>query len=288
LKRLIIYPTLFTIVVAIATKGFASFDNSFLFYPMIATFVYFTVFYIIAQIVKDNSIIDMGWGAGFIVGSTTAVLLVKTMTVFGWVVYGFILLWGLRLTIRLVGRNWGKPEDFRYQAWRVEWGKKAWLIAFFRVFMIQGIINFIVGSVPYFLIVKSEAFNLDMSLTTVLFALGIIISLVGLFFEVVGDAQLANHIKKKTGALLDYGLWSKTRHPNYFGEILIWVGFYIAGIGLLNSNDFFYLFLVLSPLVMTTVFTKISTPLLEKHMEKYDGWEAYTKKVPMIFPFLKP
>jgi steroid 5-alpha reductase family enzyme len=116
------------------------------------------------------------------------------------------------------------------------------------------------------------------------------IALVGLFFEVVGDEQLRRHINKKTRTLLQSGLWSITRHPNYFGEILIWIGLYASGITLFftdSINPYYYLLLIISPILMSTVLIKISTPLLEKNMEKYDGWEEYTKRVPMLFPFTK-
>ncbi len=85
------------------------------------------------------------------------------------------------------------------------------------------------------------------------------------------------------------GLWSVTRHPNYFGEILIWVGLYITGFVLIDSDFSMVLYgiLFISPLIMTTVLIKISTPLLEKRMEKYDGWEAYKADTPMIFPWSK-
>jgi steroid 5-alpha reductase family enzyme len=117
--------------------------------------------------------------------------------------------------------------------------------------------------------------------------LGVLLALIGLFFEVVGDEQLRQHIKKGTHTLLQSGLWSITRHPNYLGEILIWIGLYITGLSLLMTgsvNPLYYLVLILSPLIMSTVLIKISTPLLEKNMEKYAGWDDYKKKVPMIFP----
>jgi steroid 5-alpha reductase family enzyme len=81
-----------------------------------------------------------------------------------------------------------------------------------------------------------------------------------------------------------------TRHPNYFGEILIWVGLYIAGLSILVAGNIpavYYVALILSPVIMSTVLIKISAPLLEKNMEKYDGWEDYKKRVPMIFPWGK-
>jgi steroid 5-alpha reductase family enzyme len=125
----------------------------------------------------------------------------------------------------------------------------------------------------------------------IIVAIGLLIALTGLFFEVVGDEQLRRHIAKKTKKLMDKGLWSVTRHPNYFGEIAIWIGLYVIGFSMFftdaNISIVYYIIMVISPLLMSTVLIKISTPMLEKHMAKYDGWEDYTKKVPMIFPWGK-
>lgn len=288
MKRLLIYPILVLIAVALATLGFQEFDQDGLLIPMLFVFGYFTVFYVVAQIIKDNSIVDIGWGFGFVIGAWATLLSTSNPTVLSYVIVGFISLWGLRLTLRLFKRNFGKPEDFRYAEWRKEWGSKAVIIAFFRVFLVQGVINFMVGSVSYAMI-KYNAFNWS-ELNSIWVYIGLLIAFIGLFFEVVGDEQLRRHIAKKTKTLMDKGLWSITRHPNYFGEIAIWIGLYIAGFSLLFTTTIpviYYLSLVVSPLVMSTVLIKISTPLLEKHMAKYPGWEAYTKRVPMIFPFTK-
>lgn len=288
MKRLLIYPILVLIAVALATLGFQQFDQDSLLIPMLFVFGYFTLFYVVAQIIKDNSIVDIGWGLGFVIGAWATLLTTATPTVLSYVVVGFISVWGLRLTARLFKRNFGKPEDFRYAEWRKEWGSKAVIIAFFRVFLVQGVINFMVGSVSY-AIIKYNAFNW-FDLASIWVYIGLLIALIGLFFEVVGDEQLRRHIAKKTRTLMDKGLWSITRHPNYFGEIAIWIGLYIAGCSLLFTTTLpviYYLTLVVSPLVMSAVLIKISTPLLEKHMAKYTGWEAYSKRVPMIFPFTK-
>ena len=288
IKRIIIYSVLILSTVAIATIGFQTFNENSLLVPLLVTFVYFTVFYVIAQIIKDNSIVDMGWGLGFVFGSIATLLTTANPTLLSYVITIFIAIWGIRLSARLIKRNFGKPEDFRYAQWRIEWGNKAVIIAFFRVFLVQGIINFIVGSASYATI-KYNAFVLD-NLSLIVVVIGLLIAVVGLFFEVVGDEQLRRHIAKKTKKLMDKGLWSITRHPNYFGEILIWIGLYITGLSMLITNSLsviFYLTLVISPLIMSAVLIKISTPLLEKHMAKYDGWSAYTKRVPMIFPWGK-
>jgi steroid 5-alpha reductase family enzyme len=287
-KRLIIYPILFAILLALATLGFQEFGVDGLLIPMLVTIGYVTIFFVVAQIIKDNSIIDMGWGFGFVLGSWTTLLTTSNPTLLSYIIVGFVTIWGMRLTIRLVRRNWGRPEDFRYAQWRKEWGDKVVITAFFRVFMIQGIINFIVGSASY-AIIKFNQFTFT-DWTQGIVYLGLLIAITGLFFEVVGDEQLRRHINKVEKKLLTTGLWSITRHPNYFGDIMIWIGLYIAGLAMVFNGSisiFYYGVLIISPLIMSTVFIKVSTPLLEKNMEKYEGWEAYKKRVPMLFPWTK-
>ncbi|NLB21259.1 MAG: DUF1295 domain-containing protein [Clostridium sp.] len=287
-KRIVIYLILFVATLGIATQGFTNFGLDGLVVPLLFTFVYFTTIFIIATVIKNNSIVDIGWGMGFVVGSWLTLFVTEDPTILSYVVVGFISVWGLRLSLRLLKRNYGKPEDFRYAQWRKEWGDHVVIIAFFRVFVVQGIINFIVGSAAY-AIIKYNEFSFGSPYQLIVYA-GLLIAFVGLFFEVVGDEQLRRHISKGSGKLLQSGLWSVTRHPNYFGEILIWVGLYITGTALMFSgtvSPIYYIVLAVSPIVMSTVLLRVSTPLLEKNMEKYDAWDDYIKRVPMIFPWSK-
>lgn len=288
IKRIIIYGILFFAAVSLATLGFQAWGSEGLLLPLVITFAYFTIIFVIATAITNNSIVDIGWGLGFVIGAWASLLTTQSPNLLAYIIVGFITFWGLRLSIRLFNRNVGKPEDFRYAQWRKEWGKNVIITAFFRVFMIQGLINFVVGSAAYS-IIKFNAFTFD-GIQAVLVVIGLGLAVVGLAFEVIGDEQLRQHIQKKTRSLLQTGLWSITRHPNYLGEILIWNGIYIAGFSLLVTGSvplIYYLVLVLSPLVMSAVLIKISTPLLEKNMEKYEGWAEYAKRVPMIFPFTK-
>lgn len=288
IKRIVIYSFLFVLIAALASQGFTQLG---LVIPLILTFVYFTAIFIYAQILKNNSIVDIGWGMGFVIGSWVTLLTTETPTLLSYLVVAFITVWGVRLSVRLFKRNWGKPEDFRYAQWREEWGKNVVITAFFRVFMIQALINFIVGSAAYSTI-RYNTFG--GGIDSVFVYGGLLIALIGLYFEVVGDEQLRKNIeenkRKGTKSLIQTGLWSITRHPNYFGEILIWVGLYLVGFTLLFTqavHPLYYGLLIISPLLMSIVLIKISTPLLEKNMEKYAGWDEYSKRVPMIFPGFK-
>jgi steroid 5-alpha reductase family enzyme len=274
IKRIAIYGLLFLAAIGLATLGFQAWGNEGLLLPMGITFAYFTTLFVIATIITNNSIVDIGWGLGFVIGAWATVLTTEAPNLLAYLLVGFITVWGLRLSIRLFNRNVGKPEDFRYAQWRQEWGKNVVITAFFRVFMIQGLINFVVGSAAYS-IIKFNAFEF-LGLQAILVSVGFGLAGLGLAFEVIGDEQLRRHIQKKTRSLLQSGLWSITRHPNYLGEILIWNGIYIAGFSLLVTNSVplvYYLILVLSPLVMSAVLIRISTPLLERTWRNTpDGW----------------
>lgn len=288
IKRIVIYSFLFALITALASQGFTQVG---LLVPLALTFAYFTLIFIYAQILKNNSIVDIGWGMGFVIGAWVTLLTTENPTLLSYLIVTFITIWGVRLSVRLFKRNWGKAEDFRYAQWREDWGKNVVITAFFRVFMIQGLINFIVGSAAYSTI-RYNTFS--GGIDSIFVYGGLLIALIGLYFEVVGDEQLRKNIeenkRKGTKTLIQTGLWSITRHPNYFGEILIWIGLYLVGLTLLITqavHPVYYGLLSISPLLMSIVLIKISTPLLEKNMEKYAGWDAYAKRVPMIFPKLK-
>jgi steroid 5-alpha reductase family enzyme len=286
-KQFFINLTLLLLALAFATQGFSNLTLTGLLVPLIMTLLFFTAMFLYAQAITNNSIVDIGWGMGFVVGALSTLWITPQPTVLSYAISAFITVWGLRLSTRLFRRNWTKPEDFRYAQWRKDWGNQVISKAFFRVFLLQGLINYLVGVASYVIIY----YNRFDAQAWGWVSLGFGLALVGFFFEVVGDEQLRRHIQKGTKRLLQTGLWSLTRHPNYFGEILIWVGLYGVALTLINRTELSLWYLIalgLSPVVMSSVLIFISTPLLEAHMKKYEGWSEYTQRVPMMFPFTAP
>jgi steroid 5-alpha reductase family enzyme len=244
---------------------------------LVAAFItlgYFTIFFIVGTLIKNNSIVDIGWGLGFVLVSWALFFISGEYTVVKVIANTLVSLWGLRLFYYILKRNVFQEEDFRYKNWRKTWGK--WVIprAFLQVFMLQGLLQFLIGSAVYYINVNSPDFS-------VISIIGIVIWVFGYYFEVFGDKQLKNHIQSKKGGLIDYGLWSFTRHPNYFGEAFMWWGIFVFAI--LNGAPLFY---VISPLVITVVLRFISTPLLEKKMKGYDGWDTYANRTPLLVPII--
>ena len=146
--------------------------------------LYFFIFFIAGTIKKNNSIVDIGWGLGFVITAWFTLFISRSFFVSNIIITLAVTIWGMRLFIHIMRRNLGKGEDFRYAAWRKEWGK--WVIprAFLQVYMLQGLFMLTVAS-PFILLNSMES-----SEFTWITALGAVIWMIGFFFESVGDYQL--------------------------------------------------------------------------------------------------
>jgi steroid 5-alpha reductase family enzyme len=237
---------------------------------------YFTLFFIVATIIKNNSIVDIGWGLGYVLTAWFLFVINGTTSLTAILANIMVTLWGLRLFYYILKRNIFEAEDFRYAAWRKAWGKFVIPRAFIQVFMLQGIFLFMIGSTTFYLNVTDTKFH-------ALSLIGIAIWILGFYFEVVGDKQLKDHSKNPiTRGLLTSGLWKYTRHPNYFGEATMWWGIFIFA-AILGAP----LYYIISPLTITLVLYFISTPLLEKSMKEKEGWDAYAKRTSMFLQIKK-
>ncbi len=244
----------------------------------IVVFFYMIALFLLAQVLKNNSIVDIGWGLGFIV--VLAALFLGSPVIFPSKILmsSLIVIWGLRLSIHILRRNAGKPEDFRYARMRQRWGRRAAVKSFFFIFMLQGFLMLVVSFSATILFAAPPRPLQALEIA------GALVFLAGFLFESIGDAQLAAHVRdpRNKGKLMTRGLWSITRHPNYFGEATIWWG--IALIALLSPGGWAAL---VSPVAMTLLLLFVSgVPLLEKKYAGRPDWEDYKKRTPMFFPWL--
>jgi steroid 5-alpha reductase family enzyme len=238
--------------------------------------LYMSLLFILALLKRDNSIADVGWGVGFILvawwqhyfhpypGSWLPALLVSV--------------WGLRLALHIGWRKARqKGEDWRYARWRQQWGRWAVPRAYLQVFLLQGFFMWVIA-LPLVQAPGHHSWPWAQ-------VLGIALWAVGFYWEALADWQLLRFKAKpeNRGKLMMQGLWRFSRHPNYFGEILLWWGLWLA----LLPHSYFWLSLA-SPLVVTWLLAKVSgVPLLE---EKYKGkpeYEEYSRDTPGLFPKIK-
>jgi len=239
---------------------------------------FMTVLWLVSLALRNSSIIDIFWGAGFVFS--------------GWVYYALTLdgsparklllmalvtIWGLRLSLYILYRNWRKPEDFRYQKWREEAGQSWWWRSFIKVFLLQGFFMWII-SAPL-LVAQYPALPPSLGL---LDYLGAALWGYGFFFEALGDLQLARFKSNPAnkGRLLDKGVWRFTRHPNYFGDATQWWGYYLVA---LSAGGWWSIF---SPVFMTYLLVKVSgVALLEKSLKNAKpGYEEYVRRTSPFIP----
>ncbi len=176
-----------------------------------------------------------------------------------------VTIWGLRLSLYIYYRNHGKPEDFRYAKWREEAGTDWWWRSFFKVFVLQGVLMWIIA-VPLLATQTASASNSALKCWDLI---AVIIWLTGFAFEAGGDYQLARFKADPAnkGKLLTTGFWSVTRHPNYWGDAVQWWAFYLLA---LISGAWWTIF---SPFIMTYLLRNISgVAMLEKTLKEYETW----------------
>lgn len=247
----------------------------------LALFVFFNVFFVIAQIKKNNGIADMAWGLGFVVVAITSLVYKGDYSIQALAVTSLVLLWGFRLFFYIGLRNWSKPEDFRYVEMRKKWKTNVKFKAYFIVFMLQMSFLYVI-SLPIQLVNFVEV-TLDLT-GYIILGVGVILWFIGFYFEAVGDSQLKNFKKNplNKGKIMSSGLWKYTRHPNYFGEALMWWSVWIVSISTLSIIN---LYGIVGPLFITYLLLYVSgVPLLEKKYKDNEAFQAYAKKTSIFFP----
>jgi steroid 5-alpha reductase family enzyme len=258
-----------------------------LIFPAVFIVLAIAVFgFLLALWKKDNSIADVLYGWYFIILASFACFFSFSLGSFyehtgNFVAYALTLMvyvWGIRLSWRVYLKNKGKPEDFRYAAWRKSW---TWfrLRSFFQVFLLQGLITLIIASPALLVILAGPKI-------TPIVLLGIIAWLVGFTFELVGDWQLDHFLKDPTskGKLMTTGLWKYSRHPNYFGESLMWWGIWLVS---LSAFSMLWYVTIISPVLITFLLVKVSgIPLLEARMSQHPDWAAYASKTNALIPWV--
>ena len=246
-------------------------------YSGIAILSMMVLLWLLSLALKNASIVDIFWGIGFVIVTWLAFSLGGGYIPRKQLVAVLVTTWGLRLALHIGVRNWGKPEDFRYAKWRQENGPRWWWFSFFQVFLLQGVLMWII-SAP---LIAAQTSGYPVIITP-LDMIGVVLWLIGMFFEALGDLQLmlfkANPANK--GKLLTTGVWRFTRHPNYFGESALWWGYYIIA---LASGSWWTVF---SPIIMTWLLLRVSgVAMLERTMKVKSGYEEYMKNTSAFFPW---
>jgi steroid 5-alpha reductase family enzyme len=238
-----------------------------------------TVLWLVSIFLKNVSIVDLFWGAGFVLAAVFYFFSTAGDPGRKIVLLSLVTIWGLRLSVYLAWRNIGKGEDFRYREFRKKYGEnRYWWISFFQTFLLQGILMWII-SAP----LLGAMFYREHSFPGVMDLIAGLFWITGFIFEAGGDIQLARFRSDPSnkGKVLDTGLWKYTRHPNYFGDSCVWWGY---GFFCLAAGSYFPL---LGSVLMTALIIKVSgVALLERSLsEKKPQYKDYIEKTSSFFPW---
>lgn len=238
-----------------------------------------TLVWLLSVARRDASIVDVFWGLGFVLAAWVYRGFGPPAGWRQWLVLALVTIWGVRLAGYIFWRNRGHGEDYRYREMRRRAGRGFWWRSYFTVFLLQGTLLLAI-STPLLAVQAGEAEPgwrwSDL--------VGLVLWIVGFFFEAVGDFQMARFKADPAnrGRVLRRGLWAFTRHPNYFGDAALWWGFFCFALAV--PWGFWTL---PSALVMNLLLLEVSgVALLEKTIvERRPEYREYIENTPAFVPW---
>ncbi len=228
---------------------------------------------------RDASLVDRVWGLAFVVLAWTYAVAAGAWTGRTVLVLALVSVWGLRLSLFITWRNWGHGEDARYAAMRARRPGTFTRRSLGSVFLLQAALAWLI-SVPLLAAVALEGGPLG-----VLDAVAVVVWLVGFVFEAGGDAQLSRFLADPSnrGRVMDRGLWRYTRHPNYFGDTVVWWSFLVLALAVGAW------WAAAGTILMTFLIVKVSgVALTDRRMTRpgstREGYDEYVRRTNAFFP----
>ena len=228
---------------------------------------------------QTEKFFDLTGSITYISVTTLALLLSSAIDARAILLWALVIIWAVRLGTFLFRRIQKAGKDDRFDE------LKPSFIRFLNVWTIQGLWVTFTAAAAWVAITTTHRQELD-----AFAVIGLLVWMFGFAFEVIADAQKSrfNADPANKGKFIQIGLWSRSRHPNYFGEIVLWIGVTIIALPVLQGWQWVAL---ISPVFVTLLLTRVSgIPLLEAKADKKWGgqpeYEAYKKRTPVLIPRL--
>lgn len=220
-----------------------------------------------------RDIADSAWGLGFVLAAWNMYALRNNESWAALLAAGLVTIWGVRLFLHISTRTWKKPEDPRYATLGSLGTVGFWIRTLYSVFLLQGVLILLVG-LPILAIMHTtnQAF-------TPLVVLGVVLWIFGIVYESIADWQLRSFLRSGKKGIMKTGLWRTSRHPNYFGELVVWWG--AATVALAFSQWWG----IVGALVISILIIKVSgIPPLEKRYASNPDFQKYAKRTSVLIP----
>lgn len=238
---------------------------------LFSVLVWMTWWYFIARIFHRTDIVDMVWWLSY--GVIAVFLLCTSSLDARALAFFFVIFWSVRLVSHIIVRLKKHAEDPRYAAFRISWGDDFWWKSYVYIFLLQWLFISIIA-LPLFFMTGE---------VTPQFIFGAGLWIIWFLFEYIADAQMNTFRRNPNNKwkIIQTGLWRYSRHPNYFGELLMWWSLWIMSITNLPS-----LVWILSPLLLSYLIIYVTgIPMLESALAKREWFEAYKKSTSILIPF---
>ena len=234
------------------------------------------VLWLVQQRTKNAGIVDVGWAASFSLVVAVFALRTTSDPAAWFPIFLVVAAWSIRLTAYLISRGAARsPEEGRYVDLRKRWAPHA-SRSFFVFFQAQAALTGVLSAafvVPFLAPLESRW----------LLWVGVAISVIGVLGETVADAQLARFKRSNKGKVCDVGLWSWSRHPNYFFEWCVWIGYAVYG---LAFGAWGLIAIAPQAIILGSIFGITGIPPTEKQAirSKGDAYREYQKRVSRFVP----
>ncbi|MEV0945020.1 DUF1295 domain-containing protein [Rhodococcus sp. NPDC049939] len=234
--------------------------------------------FLVGRRIGRYNVVDVSWGLGFVLVALVAAVLGEGDGLRRWLMFVLIAVWGLRLTWHMYVKSAGRGEDPRYVEMLNRSGGDSTVVVVRKIFLTQGLSQWFV-SLPVQL---SAVLGAASGLGTVVATIGVAVWVVGFAFESVGDFQLRQFKADpaNSGKIMDSGLWSWTRHPNYFGDCCVWWGLWLISASVWPGPV-----TILSPVAMTYFLVYATgARVLERAMSRRPGYPEYQRRTSYFLP----
>ncbi len=240
---------------------------------MLIMLVYVLAWFALGVLLRRRDIADSAWGLGFVLAAWNMYALRNNESLVALIASCLVTAWGVRLFLHISTRTWKKPEDPRYAALGKLGSLNFWFRTFYSVFLLQGVLIILV-SLPILAIMYTTSEPL-MPLVVIGFGLWIF----GIIYESVADWQLRRFLRSGKKGIMQTGLWRTSRHPNYFGELVVWWGATTVAVA------FGQWWGIIGAVVITVLITKVSgIPPLEKRYAGNPDFQKYAKRTSVLIP----
>lgn len=247
-----------------------------------AVLAFWITLWVISLAIRDSSIGDPLYSLSMVIVAAIFYVIGEGNPQRKGLVLGLTLIWAVRLAAHIGKRNWGQedPRYARLRAHAASLGKNYALYSLTHVFLSLGAMSGFAISFPLFLAQRTKEPDLGLLALT-----GCVLFLVGIALETVADLQLAEFKRDPShqNQIMQSGLWRYSRHPNYFGEILVWIGFFLIAL----ETPWGWLAIV-SPLALLYVLLgPLGVGLVERRMKKKrpEAFADYARRTSVFVPW---